>query len=106
MSEESQENWRDRVERLEANLDQFIDFVAQNQRTQAVQLQIHQEQLASHQEQINEIRELSQRLAETQIEMFARFDEMQSEIRGLRIETQRMLDRYLNQDPPEEDTGN
>lgn len=99
MAEASQENWRDRVERLEANLDQFIDFVAQNQRAQAVQLQIQQEQ-------INEIRELSRRLAETQIEMFTRFDRVQSEIRGLRLETQQMLDAYLNQEPPDEDTGN
>lgn len=106
MSEESQENWRDRADRMEATLDQFIDFVAQNQRAQAVQLQIHQEQLAAHQEQINELRQLSQQLAETQIEMFARFDQMQSEICGLRIETQRMLDRYLNPEPPDEDNQN
>ncbi|MGG6270392.1 hypothetical protein ACQ4M3_35985 [Leptolyngbya sp. AN03gr2] len=106
MSEESQETWRDRVERLEANLDQFIDFVAQNQRTQAVQLQVHQEQLASHQEQMNELRQISQQLAEVQIETFARFDQMQSEIRGLRIETQRMLDRYLNPEPPDEENQN
>lgn len=99
MSQEPQGNWRDRVERLEANLDQFIDFVSQNQRTQQVQLE-------SHQDQINELRQLSRQLAETQIEMFTRFDQMQSEIRGLRIETQRMLDRYLNQEPPDEDTGN
>ncbi|MBD1846186.1 hypothetical protein H6F89_22760 [Cyanobacteria bacterium FACHB-63] len=106
MAEASQENWRDRVERLEANLDQFIDFVAQSQRVQAVQLQVHQEQLAARQGQINETRELSRRLAETQIGMFARFDQVQSEIRGLRLETQRMLDAYLNQEPPDEDTGN
>ncbi|MBD1822231.1 hypothetical protein H6F51_06940 [Cyanobacteria bacterium FACHB-DQ100] len=105
MSQESQENWRDRMERLEANLDQFIDFVSQNQRNQAVQLQIHQELLASHQEQINEIRELSRRLAETQIATFARIDEMQAEIRGRQIETQRMLALYLNRDP-DEDTQN
>ncbi len=88
------------MERIEANIDQFIDVVFQNQRGQAVQL--HQEQLASQQEQINEIRQLFQRLAETQIEMFARFDQMQSEIRGLWIETQRMLDTYLNQESDED----
>lgn len=97
-----QENWRDCVERLEANLNQFIDFVSQNQRNQSVQLQIHQELLASHQEQTNEIRELSRRLAETQIATFARIDEMQAEIRGLQIETQQMLDLYLNRDPDED----
>ncbi|GAP96315.1 hypothetical protein [Leptolyngbya sp. NIES-2104] len=106
MSEETQSNLSNRMDRLEANLDQFIDVVLQNQRNQAVQLQIHQEQIASQQQQISEIRQLSQRLAETQIEMFARFDQMQSEIRGLRLETQRMLDAYLNPEPPDEDTGN
>ncbi|BAU12918.1 hypothetical protein LEP3755_34530 [Leptolyngbya sp. NIES-3755] len=102
MSEEPQESWRDRVERLESNLAQFIDFVAQNQRTQAVQLQ-------THQEQITEIRQISQQLAQAQIETFTRIDrmqaeiqEMQNEIRGLRIETQRMLDAYLNPDSDED----
>ncbi|MBE9010692.1 hypothetical protein IQ250_10775 [Pseudanabaenaceae cyanobacterium LEGE 13415] len=106
MAEEPQESWRDRVERLESNLDQFIDSVLQNQRNQTVQLQIHQEQLASQQEQINELRQISQQFAEVQVETFARFDQMQSEIRGLRIETQRMLDRYLNPEPPDEDNQN
>ncbi|MBD2081263.1 hypothetical protein [Leptolyngbya sp. FACHB-17] len=38
--------------------------------------------------------------------MFARFDQVQFEIHGLRLETQRMLDADLNQEPPDEDTGN
>lgn len=94
MSETSQSSFGDCMDRLEANLDRFIDYVAQNQRD-------HQVQLQSQQAQINALTQLSRQLAETQIEMFTRFDQMQTEIRGLRTETQRILDAFLNREPPE-----
>lgn len=98
MTEESSNSVTDRMTRLEANLDRFIDFVSQNQRTQQLQLQ-------SQQAQIDALNGLTRQLAETQIEMFTRFDQMQVEIRGLQTENRRILDRLLNQEPPEHQEG-
>lgn len=98
MTEESSNSVTDRMIRLEANLDRFVDFVSQNQRTQQLQLQ-------SQQAQIDALTGLTRQLAETQIEMFTRFDQMQTEIRGLQTENRRILDRLLNQEPPDHQEG-
>lgn len=98
MTEEASNSVTERMTRLEANLDRFIDFVSQNQRNQQLQLQ-------TQQAQIDALNSLTRQLAATQIEMFTRFDQMQAEIRGLQTENRCILDRLLNQEPPENQEG-
>jgi hypothetical protein len=45
MTEEASNSVTERMTRLEANLDRFIDFVSQNQRNQQLQLQTQQAQI-------------------------------------------------------------
>lgn len=110
MSDQSPSSEPETVASLSQTLNQFIDYVGRSQRS-------HEVQLRSQQEQINALTQLSRQLAETQIEMFTRFDqtqleireiqseirEMQSEIRGLQTENRRMLEEFIDRrEPPEE----
>lgn len=99
------------ISTLSQALTQFIDYAGQN-------LRAHEVQLRSQQEQINEMRLLTRQLAESQIESFRRFEQVQSEIlqiqseirdiqseiRGLQTENRRMIEEFIDRrEPPEED---
>ena len=112
MTEESSSNISDRVLSLEENLNRFIDFSMQLHRDQDRRQRDHEVQLRSQQEQINSLTTLTRQVAEAQLvlmqnqnEILTRFDQMQSEILGLRTETQRILDLMLNEPPEEEDVN-
>jgi hypothetical protein len=112
----------ERITSLEENLNRFVDFVMQNQRQQQVEIT----EMRRAQEEINrsnQVRmdtldravvnlvETMRELAIQQQESFARVDarmeEMQSEVRGLQTENQRMWELWFEQRrPPEEDQTN
>lgn len=106
----SEQNEPETVSSLSAALTQFIDYAGQTLRS-------HRVQLESQQEQINETRLLTRQLAESQIESFRRFEQLQSEIRdiqaeirdiqseirGLQTENRRMIEEFIDRrEPPEE----
>jgi hypothetical protein len=105
MTPEQPNPLNERVTRLEANLDRFIDFVLQNQRDQQLQLRSQQAQIDTLAEGQRGLTEAVQDLVTLQREVITRIDEMQSEIRGLQTENRRILDRLFNQEPPEPDAG-
>jgi conjugal transfer/entry exclusion protein len=101
------------VSSLSQALTQFIDYAGQT-------LRAHDVQLRSQQEQINEIRLLTRQLAESQLESFGRFEqvqseireiqseirEIQSEIRGLQTENRRMIEEFIDRREPLKETEN
>lgn len=96
MTEEQFNHLNERVSDLETATNRLIDFAYQSQR--------------QNDQRFDELRRSEQRmmsaietLAQAQIETFARIDQMQVEIRGLQTENRRILDRLLNQEPPETD---
>lgn len=117
MSEQVLGNPHDRIDALEANLNRFIDVVMQSQCHQQIQLDgLTQnqnvmmqaiEQLSRNQTNMMEaIQELASAQRET-IEQFqqtdVRIEQMQSEIRGLQTENNRILDFLFNQQQPRDD---
>ena len=91
------------VSSLSQALTQFIDYVGQSLRAHEVQLRSQQEQVNETRQLVNETRQLTRQLVEAQIETFRRFDEMQSEIRGLQTENRRILEEFIDRrEPPEE----
>lgn len=105
MTVEQPNHLNERVTRLEANLDRFIDFVSQNQRDQQTQLRSQQAQIDTLVEGQRNLTQAVHDLVILQRDVITRIDEMQSEIRGLQTENRRILDRLFNQEPPENDEG-
>lgn len=103
MTIEQPNHLNERVTRLEANLDRFIDFVSRNQRDQQTQLRSQQAQIDTLAEGQRNLTQAVQDLVILQRDVITRIDEMQSEIRGLQTENRRILDRLFNQEPPEND---
>jgi hypothetical protein len=115
MSEQSNS---ERITSLEENLNRFVDFVMQNQRQQQVEIaemrRAQAEINRSNQVRMDNLDRAMAGLVETmrdlairQQESFGRMEEMQSEIRGLQTENQRMWELWFEQrEPPEEDETN
>jgi septal ring factor EnvC (AmiA/AmiB activator) len=108
MSEQSNS---ERITSLEENLNRFVDFVMQNQRQQQVQIdemrRTHEARMDNLDRAVAGLVETMRDLAIRQQESFGRIEEMQSEVRGLQTENQRMWELWSEQrHPPEEDELN